>query len=158
MEYNENLDDVIFHNDPLYMKSLIGKTVTVETKNYTKTGIVHVIDPIYKTLVLRIQTEEGKQFSIFPHHAIKSLEIISSEIQEEIIPKETLEDFSAKKEQLKRWLQKIFVMFEECGDHIKIGQHVTVVPPYNPQTSIICNSTVILENIQRVLSLMPDDI
>ncbi|KAJ8929679.1 hypothetical protein NQ314_017606 [Rhamnusium bicolor] len=86
----DDFEDKIFNNDPIYMRSLVGKKVELETvENVTHSGIVYVIDPIYKTVVLhsKLQSEVGNETIFVLYHAIKSLKVLSDEIEESYINK-----------------------------------------------------------------------
>ncbi|CAH0557515.1 unnamed protein product [Brassicogethes aeneus] len=157
----ETEEDSIFNNDPIYMKSLIGKKIKIKTVEETyQEGIVYVIDPIFKTVVLfcKLVNGNGREYSLFPHHAIESLEILSNDVNLSGFPtnEESLENCVEKKEKLKRWLRHMFINFAESGDNIKIDDHLVIVPPYGID-NCICNNMIVLDKIQKIISLMPSE-
>lgn len=147
------------------MKSLIGKTlkiVTVENVEYF--GKVYVIDPIYKTVVLHCNKEATNSiqtvFVLF--QAIKSVNIVSDQVDEKYLETGNIQIQSTPipseelRLKLKRWLKHMFINVEECGDYLKIDDHLVIVPPYGPD-NCICNNTIILERIRNIIELMPPE-
>ncbi|KAG5874099.1 hypothetical protein JTB14_005895 [Gonioctena quinquepunctata] len=154
--------DRIFNNDPIFMKSLVGKKVEIRTvDNKTHIGIVYVIDPIFKTIVLHANLRNENDFeTIFIlHHAIESLKVLSDEVQVSYILEETKKDgpeHLARRMIVKKWLEHMFINVNESGDYLKIDDHLVIVPPYGPE-NCICNNTIILDRIQKILELMPQE-
>ncbi|KAJ8975564.1 hypothetical protein NQ317_000248 [Molorchus minor] len=151
----EDSGDKIFNNDPIYMRSLVGKKVELDTtENVTYSGIVYVIDPIYKTIVLhtnwRSEYCHGTVFILF--HAIKSLKVLKLLERVEEIPLANKE----KKTSLKKWLKHMYIEVTESGDYLKIDDHLLIVPPYGPD-NCISNNTIILDRVQKIINLMPPD-
>lgn len=158
-----NQEDKIFNNDPLYMVSLIGKKVSVTTKNNIFLGIVYVVDPIYKTIILHTnrQSENDFEVVVILHHAIQKLTILSEEIIESYLkrPEEPQLDKDYKEVQkkiIKKWLEHMFLTVTESGDYLKIDDHLVIVPPYGSE-NCICNNTIVLDKIQKIMELMPPD-
>ncbi|CAG9771351.1 unnamed protein product [Ceutorhynchus assimilis] len=156
-------EDNIFKNDPLYMKNLIGKSVKITTTEETSfEGIVYVIDPIYKTIVLHTkETGPNKHNTVFIlHHAIKSLEILSEEVKngylEEKMDTHSSSDMVQEKLRLKKWLQNMRINVDEIGDYLKIDDHLIIMPPYGLD-NCICNNTIVLEKIRNIIGLMPKE-
>ncbi|XP_030747867.1 uncharacterized protein LOC115876284 [Sitophilus oryzae] len=157
-------EDLIFKNDPIYMKNLVGKLVKINTIEKTSyTGKLYVIDPIYKTVILHCKptdSEENPQVVIVFHHAIESFEVISHEVDETYLEqKETQEvdcDVNLEKSKLRKWLGQMFIQAEEVGDYLKIEDHLVIMPPYGVN-NCICNNTIILEKIRNIISSMPAD-
>lgn len=156
----DKAEDQIFNNDPVYMMSLVGKQVELTTiESVTYTGTVYVIDPIYKTTVLHTnRTAVDEYETVFVlHHAIKSLKVLSDEADEsylKIVEPKSFVDKDIKRNVLKRWLEHMFISVSESGDYLKIDDHLVIVPPYGPE-NCICNNTIILDRIQKIISLMP---
>lgn len=155
--------DVIFNNDPLYMLSLIGKNVQVQlVDNVTYTGIVYVIDPVYKNLIIHERSSESYLVTrIILYQAIKLLTVLSDErIESYVNGTELLQvaenvDVNHKKTLLKNWFQHMCLHVEESGDFLKIDDNVVIVPPYGPE-NCICNNTLILERIKNMIMTMPN--
>ncbi|KAJ8918436.1 hypothetical protein NQ315_008133 [Exocentrus adspersus] len=159
---DNNPQDSIFNNDPIYMMSLVGKEVELVTvDNVAHQGTVYVIDPIYKTVVLHTNKKSIDEYeTVFVlHHAIQSLKVLSSEANESYLrnvePKSFAEN-DITKDILKKWLQHMFINVSESGNYLKIDDHLVIVPPYGPE-NCICNNTIILDRIQKIISLMPPD-
>ncbi|XP_066138190.1 gem-associated protein 6-like [Euwallacea fornicatus] len=156
-------EDKIFRNDPTYMKSLIGKTVHVRTiKNEVYTGVVYVIDPIYKTLVLHTkETSPDKHDTVLILYvAIQSLEVLSQPIKESYLTKERprviTDETTREKQRLKKWLQKMYINTDEIGDYLKIDDNLLIMPPYGLD-NCICSNTIVLEKIKNIMCLMPEE-
>lgn len=45
---------------------------------------------------------------------------------------------------------------KESGDYLKIDDYLVIIPPYRAD-NCICNNTIILERIQKILNEMPED-
>ncbi|XP_018569928.1 uncharacterized protein LOC108909937 [Anoplophora glabripennis] len=158
----DEVEDTIFNSDPIYMMHLVGKEVELITiENVTHIGTVYVIDPIYKTTVLHTNRKSFDEYeTVFVlYHAIKSVKILSDKADESYLksvePK-SFEDKDIKKNVLKKWLEHMFINVVESGDYLKIDDHLVIVPPYGSD-NCICNNTIILDRIQKIISLMPPD-
>lgn len=150
------------------MKSLIGKSVKIETVENTEySGKVYVIDPVYKTIVLHCAKpntngEEKIETVYILFHALKRLEILSDAIDDNYLKTNNIpvQTSGLSNEQLriklKRWLKHMFINVDECGDYLKIDNHLLIVPPYGLD-NCICNNTIILERIRNIIGLMPSD-
>nr|CAH7759822.1 unnamed protein product [Callosobruchus chinensis] len=156
-----NSADPLFNSDPIYMKSLIGKEIEVRTvsKKVYK-GLVYVIDPIFKTVVLhcnRISENEHETVLIL-YHAIESLSLISDEVDQRYLqtPVETISSNITRKESLKKWLQHMQINVEESGDILRIDDHLIILPPYKLE-NCVSNNTIILERVRNILNQMPPD-
>ncbi|XP_066256822.1 gem-associated protein 6-like [Euwallacea similis] len=156
-------EDKIFQNDPTYMKSLIGKTVHVKTiKNEVYTGVVYVIDPIYKTLVLHTKESASNKHDtvLILYFAIQSLEVLSQAIKENYLmnerPRTTTKEATHERERLKKWLHKMYINADEIGDYLKIDDNLLIMPPYGLD-NCICSNTIVLEKIKNIISLMPEE-
>ncbi|KAJ8954510.1 hypothetical protein NQ318_000741 [Aromia moschata] len=159
----DEFEDKFFNNDPVYMKSLIGKKVEIKTiENVVHSGIVYVIDPIYKTTVLHTNWRSGENHdTVFVlYHAIQSLEVLCNEAEETYLKSTKVPQFDEhneeKKSLLKKWLQHMYIEVTESGNYLKIDDHLLIVPPYGPE-NCISNNTIILERVQKIISLMPSD-
>ncbi|XP_023023182.1 uncharacterized protein [Leptinotarsa decemlineata] len=161
MDKYEQVDNV-FHNDSVYMKSLVGKEVELKTiDGKTLLGIIYVIDPIFKTVVLHTNFRNEKDFqTIFVfHHAIEFLKIVSDEVEDSYVKEDNKNrgtDQSTRKRMVKKWLKQMLIDVNESGDYLKIEDHLVIVPPYEP-ANCICNNTMILERTQKVLQQMPQE-
>lgn len=152
--------DVIFNNDPLYMMSLIGKTVEVTlVDNETYTGVIYVIDPIFKTLVIHEKLSSGSNLitRMVLHHSIKSLVVLNIDRLETYINESSLTsdsnlDIKQRKRMLKERFQNMCLNVDDSGDCLKIDDNIVILPPYEPE-NCICNSTIILERIQNILNI-----
>lgn len=153
--------DVIFNNNPIYMMSLIGKTVEIKLDNNERyTGIVYVVDPIFKTVVIHERPRSDKHYvtRIVLHHAIKSLVVLSDEKVESYLSETQPtngdngpEVLNGKRELIKKRFQNMCLNVEESGDCLKIDDNIVILPPYGPE-NCICSNTLILERIQNILN------
>lgn len=154
----------IFNDDPEYMKSLIGKSVEVTTTyNHTYKGIVYVIDPDSKTLVLAIPQSDAVHFDmeLILYHSITSFKTLSNDtivsefLFENEVPTLT-EELEEKKKRLKRWLQQNLLDVSEEGDQLIIGKACIIEYPYGPE-QCLCDNIVILERTRALIERMPND-
>ncbi|XP_056634061.1 gem-associated protein 6-like [Diorhabda carinulata] len=155
-----DIEDSIFNNDSIFMRSLLGKKVQINTVNEKSyIGVVYVIDPIFKTVVLHTDWKSANEHEtvIILHHAIKSLEKLSDEVEESYLlePIISVPQSVNKKTVVKKWLKKMMIDVKESGDYLKIDDHLLIVPPYGPE-NCICNNTIILEKIQKILQSLPE--
>ncbi|ENN81561.1 gem-associated protein 6 [Dendroctonus ponderosae] len=156
-------EDKIFNNNPLYMKSLIGQTVEITTTDSQSIkGVVYVIDPIYKTIVLHTRESSPKKHDtvFILYHAIKSLELQAGERDKTYLERQAPIDenvnSSAEKRRLKKWLQQMYINVEEAGEYLKIDDHLLILPPYG-LNNCICSNVIVLEKIRNIINLMPTD-
>ncbi|XP_028133884.2 gem-associated protein 6 [Diabrotica virgifera virgifera] len=151
--------DKIFNNDPIYMKSLLGKQVKIKTvDSRTHSGIVYVIDPVFKTVVLHTNWKSNKDHDtlMIMHHAIESLEELPEPVNESYLEETSEHNSKERKYAVKKWLKKMMINVKESGDYLKVDDHLVIVPPYGPE-NCICNNTIVLEKVQNILETMPKD-
>ncbi|CAG9814440.1 unnamed protein product [Phaedon cochleariae] len=159
---NEYSDDKIFKNDPIYMKSLVGREVEIETVDKKiHRGTVYVIDPIFKTVVLHtnFRSEEEFQTVFILRHAIESLKTTSEVVKESYLKEPAEKQVAShinQKKLVTKWLKHMQIDVQESGDYLKIDDHLVIVPPYGPE-NCICNNTLILEQIQKLLKSLPEE-
>lgn len=156
-------EDKIFKNDPLYMKNLIGQTVEISTTHSQSIkGVVYVIDPIYKTIVLHTKESSPKKHDtvFILYHAIKSLVLLAGGCDETYLerqaPIEENVNSSAEKRRLKKWLQQMYINVEEAGEYLKIDDHLLILPPYG-LSNCVSSNIIVLEKMRNIISLMPAD-
>lgn len=166
MNVDSNTDEKsdFFNNDVLYMYSLIGKTVQITLlNNEILQGIVYVIDPIYKNIVIHERSFPDLQFvtKIVLYHAIKSMTVLPvGRIEQYITKNEHIktninsDTLKHRKKVLKECFQNMYLHVEESGDCLKIDDNLVILPPYGPE-NCICNNTLILERIQNIMISMP---
>lgn len=151
-------EDKIFNNNPIYMKSLLGKSVQIIlVDDEVIKGIVYVVDPVFKNVV--IQERDHLITRIILYHAIKSVTVISDERIENIENIENVQtkslnnvELNNRKTILKERFQNMCLHVEESGECLKIDDNLIIVPPYGPE-NCICNNTLILERIQNIINI-----
>lgn len=153
----------VFSNDALYMLSLIGKHVQITlVDNEVLNGIVYVIDPVFKHLVLHERASDLHFITkIVLYHSVKSLTILPDEKIESYIAGNEQKNTNInpdimehRKKQLKQYFQNMCLDVEESGDCLKIDDNLVIVPPYGPE-NCISNNTLVLERIQNMIISMP---
>lgn len=156
-------EDPIFQNNPIYMKSLIGKSVEIKTvDNKAHSGLVYVIDPIFKTVVLHTnwKSDDDYETVIILKHAIVTLEVLSEEKNENYLGELSIPQLECtkpnRKSIVKKWIKSMMIDVKESGDYLKIDDYLVIIPPYRAD-NCICNNTIILERIQKILNEMPED-
>ncbi|CAH2004340.1 unnamed protein product [Acanthoscelides obtectus] len=161
MDDMEHIVDPHFKEDPLYMKSLIGKEIEVKTVNKKAyKGFVYVIDPIFKTVVLHCNRKSESEYDtvIIMHHAIETLCVLSDEVNQWYLQttKETVNSNITRKDSVKKWLQHMQINVAESGDILKVDDHLIILPPYELE-NCVSNNTIILERVRNILDQMPPD-
>lgn len=149
-----NEENPIFEN-PHTMKDAIGKKVIIKTvDNRIHEGFIYVIDPISKTVVLTNET--GSSVDLILHHGISKIDVIEGIKKVFTYPPKstTAVNVEEKKQTLKKWLIDNHVDVIEDGEMLKIGDHITIEPPYSIN-QCYCSNTVILERIQSIIKRMP---
>ncbi|RZB39282.1 Gemin6 domain containing protein [Asbolus verrucosus] len=152
-------EDTIFNDNVLYMKSLIGKTVSVETvDNQCHNGTVYVIDPVYKTVVL-VNKESEPNLEFVLYRAIKSFKVLSDATDEDFLHNSDgvcTEEALQIKLKLVKWLKHMFIDVKEDGDLLRVEDHLTIGAPYGKE-DCMCDNTIVLERIRNIIDLMPQD-
>ncbi|KAJ3654798.1 hypothetical protein Zmor_013961 [Zophobas morio] len=151
--------ETILNGDILYLKNLIGRTVSVETvDNQTHIGTVYVVDPVYKTVVL-INTTTNR-LELILSHAMKSFNVFPDTRNEDFLRDNVNnvnpEDFVQKKLKLTKWLKHMFLDVKEDGDTLRVEDHLIIGPPYG-KSECMCDNTIVLERIRNIIDLMPAD-
>lgn len=152
-------EDPIFNNDVFYVKNLIGKSVKIETcdKNVHQ-GVVYVVDPVFKTVVLLNTDTKSLEFVLY--HAIRSFSVISDVKSEELleIPTKLLnsEESLHNKMKLMKWLKLLLINVREDGELLRVDEHFSIGPPYGKE-DCMCENTIVLERIRKIIDLMPPD-
>lgn len=157
MEENLHFSHKIYKNDPLLFKSYVGKKVNILTEdNSTISGIVYTVDPVSESVVL-LQGCEQDSLKIVFGHAIKSIEICSSEpcrLPELFtntptnILQTTVEE---RKSAVIKLLQENRFPVKVQNDILTIENVLSIKPPYEP-ADCICTNSIILQRIQNLLS------
>ncbi|EEZ99905.1 gem-associated protein 6 [Tribolium castaneum] len=152
-------EDPIFNNDVLYMKSLIGKSVNIETVDKcTHVGVVYVVDPVYKTVVLLNKSTKSLEFVLYP--AIKSFNVVSDVQNDELLQTPTKllnsEESLHLKMKLMKWLKLLMINVREDGELLKVDEHLSIGPPYGAD-DCMCDNTIVLERIRKIIGLMPPE-
>ncbi|XP_044266854.1 uncharacterized protein LOC123012785 [Tribolium madens] len=152
-------EDPIFNNDVLCMKSLIGKSVNIETiDKCIHEGIVYVVDPVYKTVVLLDESTKSLEFVLF--HAIKSFNVTSDEQNDKLLQTPTKllnsEESVRKKMKLMKWLKLLMINVTEDGELLRVDEHLSIGPPYGIN-DCMCDNTIVLERIRKIIGLMPPE-
>ncbi|XP_044752200.1 uncharacterized protein LOC123312069 [Coccinella septempunctata] len=150
----------VISDDVFYMKSLVGKKVRVQTiENKFIEGIVFVIDPIYKTVVLCDDTK----IRMFIYISIKSFEELSKEVVdhtflEKPAPRDIgdWKNIEQRGEKLLKWFKTHYINARKNGETIIIDNHVSMAPPYTEETCY-CKNTIILEKVRTIIGKMPED-
>ncbi|KAK4879013.1 hypothetical protein RN001_007159 [Aquatica leii] len=146
-------------DNPKYLKSIVGKNVSITLINdETFTGILYVVDPISKTVVIvnGILTEHIVQ--LIPFNNLKSFEVHSLDNPKflfDSVNTGSTEVWLDKKKLLKDWffINKINVVEE--NEVLKLNDHkVMIEPPYGPD-QCICDNMIVLERIQTLIAKMP---
>lgn len=146
--------------DVFYMRSLVGKKVRIQTiENNFAEGVIFVIDPIYKTVVLC----DDEKIRLFIYISIKSFEELSKDIVdptflEKPAPRDIgdWKNIDQRASKLLKWMKTNLIIAKRVGENIIIDDHVSVAPPYTEETCY-CKNTIILERIRDILGKMPSD-
>lgn len=152
----------VFKNDPIFFKSLIGKTVEVEMiNNKTYVGFVYCIDPVTENIVLVNKASETHyDTDLLLGQCVKNINVISEDICDDKIFQFKTEtdhpDLDKKRKNLKEWLTNHFIDVAEDGEELKIGDDLVISPPYTINDCVSSN-TIILERIRTILVTLKDD-
>ncbi|KAK9869485.1 hypothetical protein WA026_003239 [Henosepilachna vigintioctopunctata] len=147
-------------DDVFFQKSLIGKRVKIKTAdNVFFEGIVYVIDPVYKTVILC----DNEKIRLFVYLSIECLEVLSEEVIEPsflLEPKQNdigdWKNIKERRERLCKWLKHMLINVKEEGEVLKVEEYLIIGPPYTQETCY-CDNTIILERIRNILNMMPDE-
>lgn len=154
----------LFDNDCMFLKSMIGRIVKVNTVERTSYfGIVYVIDPVRKTMVLHSKerklsngTSNGKTIFIFLH-VVENIEVLTNNVIKKYLlhnePNNVNGNMIFERERVKRWLENMYLEAEEEGDYLKLGD-MLILPPFGVD-NIVSNNIEAVEKVRKVLSLMP---
>ncbi|XP_076269365.1 uncharacterized protein LOC143201990 [Rhynchophorus ferrugineus] len=149
----------LFDNDCMFLKSMVGRIVKVNTVEHTTYfGIVYVIDPVRKTMVLHSKqgTSNGKTVFIFLH-VVETIEVLTNDVIKKYLahnePNNVNGDMVFERERVRRWLENMYLEPEEEGDYLKIGD-ILIVPPFGVD-NIISNNIDALEKIRKAIGSMP---
>ncbi|GJQ69363.1 Roe1 [Trypoxylus dichotomus] len=120
-------------DDPVNLKSLIGKSVNVITiDKEIHEGVIYVVDPISKTVILL--NESKKSLKLLMSHAIASLEIKHEEngVASSFYNNALLfgSDIEERRIRLKNWFKKNLIDVSEDGTSLKIQDVFSISPPY----------------------------
>ncbi|KAG7306737.1 hypothetical protein JYU34_008165 [Plutella xylostella] len=146
--------------DPIFQLTLIDKYVTLETiKNGTYSGFVHSIDPISKSVILSVPSEDTFKVHLILGHSILNISETTppndKRPQKQNTVKLTEEEILARKNQVFSWLKKNLLPVVEKENSIDIG-NVSLMPPYG--VSDLCtDNAVIAVEIRKILENIPAD-
>lgn len=159
-------EDYFFQDNPIYMKSVVEKTATVVTlENKTYSGIVYVIDPISKTLVIESKEGQKHRLDLIMYHSIKSFETTSDVadpsyslngfVKEELSIEEHPQQVERRKK-LMEWLKRNLIDVQEKGHLLVLPDQSVIIPPYGPE-QCMCSNTIVLGRIRTIISSMPNE-
>ncbi|KAB0798637.1 hypothetical protein PPYR_09630 [Photinus pyralis] len=146
--------------DPLYLKSLIGKSVHLNTiDNESHYGTVYTVDPISNAFVLVTSAVGSKHIvAIYPYSSIKDC----TEATEGPSPCNIItinappyEKCDNRKVKLMDWLRKNQVDLHDDDGILKLKDYsVTIESPYGPE-QCYCDNTIVLDRIRTLILKMP---
>lgn len=141
-------------DSPETMSSAIGKQTKIQTiDKKIHEGVVYVIDPLSKTVILT--NEACNNLDIITFHAIDTIIHLSE------FPVKTFTFQNSKsppqnaKEKLRKWFEQNHLKVTEKDGVICVEDQVTIEPPYGIE-QCFCSSTVVLERIQDLICNLPD--
>lgn len=146
-------------DSPQIMSNTIGKLTKVQTiDKKIHEGIVYIIDPLSKTVILT--NEACDNLEIITFHAIDGILQLSEspiktfKFQNSVTATHTARNSEETKESLKKWLKQNHLKVTEQDSVICVEDQVTIEAPYGIE-QCFCSSTVVLERIQDMISNLP---
>ncbi|BET03330.1 Gem (Nuclear organelle) associated protein 6 [Nesidiocoris tenuis] len=151
--------------DIVELRDYVDKYVRVSIKGgKTFEGVLYTVDPVSGCAVLFNKVQNSFEF-VFGH-AVDKIDVLSQTEEKlslfEPSPYSQSIQSSHDNQQtnslskLKSWLLRNRIPVEQVGNELKLGDVLTIIPPYNSNCCLSTNE-IVLANVQRLIKSMPSD-
>ncbi|XP_074554770.1 gem-associated protein 6 [Halichoeres trimaculatus] len=153
---------------PLQWIRYVNKQVKVKAgRDQEHRGWLLTVDPVSASLVLVTFKEQGgTSVQVVMGHAVEEVQILqeadqetTQRLQNSFLPPSAcrldLKEQTARKGQVRLWLEKNRVPVEEEGEELRVAGVLTITAPYGPDNCYSSNQ-IILDRIQKLIQNQPD--
>uniref|UniRef100_A0A0A9ZIJ6 Gem-associated protein 6 n=1 Tax=Lygus hesperus TaxID=30085 RepID=A0A0A9ZIJ6_LYGHE len=150
------------HNiDIIELRDYVDKYVRVSIKGgKVFEGVMYTVDPVSGCVVL--VNRPTNSFDLIFGHAVDKIVVLKDTGEKLTLfdnPQASQKIDSPKKDammKLKNWLLQNRIPVVEVGTELKLGDMLTIVPPYNSDCCLSTNE-IVLDNVQRLIQSMPTE-